>query len=130
MQGPQEIMEETDGNLWEVIFLSRYGTGKKKKESLMHNINSHLCQRSFSSPLLNVHFMCSWMWQMTMEWRSEREKPTANSDRLWRMVLCYFCELPAVIEAGPVLLFEVCIALGFTPLRYVPPVHLTYPWFP
>lgn len=110
------------------------GMGQARKwEYLMHNPHSHLSHRSFSSPLLIVHCVAGrgrWLWK-----EGGKETPTANLDRLWRLVMCYFCELLAVIETDSTLPFHVFIVLNFhtttfTPLSCVPPVHLTYPSFP
>ena len=112
------------------------GMGQARKwEYLVHHPTFCLGQGSFSSPLLNVHFVYSWTWQMTMQTKRERETRNANSEWLWRQGLCHCCELLAVIEANPTLPFHIFIALGFhtttfTSLRYDPPVHLMYPSLP
>lgn len=104
------------------------GLGRpREKEYFMHNPNFHLDQRSFSSALLNLHFVCAWIWQVTMDRKREKETPAANTDRLCRFIWCYCYEILAVIEADPTLPSFVFIALGFhitifTPLRYILPV--------
>lgn len=51
----------------------------REKQYLMHNPNSHLGQRSFSSALLNLHFVCTWIWQVTIDRKKEKEAPAANT---------------------------------------------------